>query len=143
MQNKLHWAIHGHTASELVSLRADSTKPHTGLTSWKHAPRGKVQKSDVHVAKNYLNEEEIRGLNQVVTMYLDFAELQAQRKNRMSMTDWVQKLDSFLAFNDFKVLDHLGKVSAEVAKQFAQAEYEKFRPVQDRAFVSDFDKSVK
>jgi hypothetical protein len=143
VQNKLHWAIHGHTAAELVHKRADSTQPNMGLKTWKNAPKGKILKSDVTIAKNYLEEKEIKSLERIVTMYLDFAELQAERQIPMKMADWVQKLDAFLQFNEFDVLDNPGKVSAEVAKQLAHEEYEKYRPIQDALFESDFDRVIK
>lgn len=124
VQNKLHWAIHGHTAAELISERADADKPHMGLTAWKGA---KVRKGDVGVAKNYLTEEEIRSLNRIVAMYLDYAEDQAERHQPMTMRDWREKLDAFLQFNQREVLQDVGTVSSEVAKALAEAEYEKFR----------------
>jgi hypothetical protein len=143
VQNKLHWAITGFTAAELIKGRSDATKPHMGLSTWKNAPEGKILKSDVSVAKNYLNEQELKELNRIVSMYLDFAELQAQRQKPMKMTDWVSKLDSFLAFNEYEVLKSAGKISATIAKERAESEYAKFRVVQDKAFESDFDKEVK
>ncbi|MBI0401356.1 virulence RhuM family protein [Cyclobacterium marinum] len=143
VQNKLHWAITGHTAAELIKGRVDSTKPHMGLTTWKNAPKGKVLKTDVSVAKNYLSEKELKELNRIVTMYLDFAELQAERQNPMKMEDWVSRLDAFLQFNDYKVLKDSGKISASIAKKLAEQEYSKFRVVQDKEFESDFDKEVK
>ena len=124
VQNKLHWAIHGHTAAELISERTDADKPHMGLTAWKGA---KVRKGDVGVAKNYLSEDELRSLNRIVTMYLDYAEDQAERHQPMTMQDWREKLDTFLQFNQRAVLQDAGTVSAEVAKALAEAEYEKFR----------------
>ena len=123
VQNKLHWAITGHTAAELVAERADAQKPNMGLTSWKGA---KVRKGDVTVAKNYLNEDEIRNLNRIITMYLDYAEVQAERRQPIYMKDWVQKLDAFLQFNEREILAGYGRVSMEVAKQLAIEEYEKF-----------------
>ena len=114
-----------------------------GLTTWKNAPTGKVLNTDVSVAKNYLSEKEIKDLNRIVTMYLDFAELQAERQNPMKMNDWIGKLDGFLQFNDYKVLKDAGKVTATIAKQLAEQEYQKFRIEQDKAFESDFDKEVK
>jgi hypothetical protein len=123
VQNKLHWAVTGHTAAELIAERADAKKPNMGLTSWKGA---KVRKPDVAVAKNYLTAEELDGLNRIVTMYLDYAEDQARRKRPMNMADWASKLDAFLSFNERDVLDHAGHVRAEVAKQLAQAEYDEF-----------------
>lgn len=143
VQNKLHWAITGHTAAELIKGRADSNKPKMGLTTWKNAPKGKILKTDVSVAKNYLNEKELKDLNRIVTMYLDFAELQAERQTPMKMVDWVSRLDAFLQFNDYKVLKDAGKISASIAKQLAEQEYSKFRVVQDKEYESDFDKAVK
>jgi len=143
VQNKLHWAITGHTAAEIIKERADSDKPHMGLSTWKNAPQGKILKTDVSVAKNYLNEKELKDLNRIVTMYLDFAELQAERQNPMKMADWVNRLDAFLQFNDYKVLKDAGRISASIAKQLAEKEYSKFREVQDKEFESDFDKEVK
>jgi hypothetical protein len=143
VQNKLHWAITGLTAAEIIKERADSDKKHMGLTTWKNAPSGKILKSDVSIAKNYLQENEIRELNRVVNMYLDYAELQAERKVAMKMTDWVTRLDSFLQFNEYNILDNAGKISASIAKQLAEKEYEKFRVSQDAHFVSDFDKEIK
>ncbi|WP_299761223.1 virulence RhuM family protein [uncultured Pontibacter sp.] len=142
VQNKLHWAITGKTAAELVAGRVSAGKPNMGLTTWKNAPSGKILKSDVLVAKNYLSEAEMKSLNRIVTMYLDFAELQAERQVLMTMEDWVVKLDAFLQFNDYQILKDAGKVSSEVAKKLAEGEYEKFRVVQDREYTSDFDKEV-
>jgi hypothetical protein len=142
VQNKLHWAITGHTAAELIAERADAAKLNMGLTTWKRAPKGKILKSDISTAKNYLDEKELKSLNRIVTMYLDYAESQAERQNAMTMADWVEKLDGFLKFNDYEILQDAGKVSAKVAKKLAEEEYEKFRPIQDKAFESDFDKLV-
>jgi hypothetical protein len=142
VQNKLHWAITGHTAAELIAKRADAEKPNMGLTTWKRAPKGKVLKRDISTAKNYLNEKEMKSLNRIVTMYLDYAESQAERRNAMTMEDWIEKLDGFLEFNDYEVLQDSGKVSAKVANKLAEDEYEKFRPIQDKFFESDFDKLV-
>ena len=142
VQNKLHWAITGHTAAELIAKRADAEKPNMGLTTWKRAPKGKVLKSDISTAKNYLSEKELKSLNRIVTMYLDYAESQAERQNAMTMEDWIEKLDGFLEFNEYEILQDAGKVSANVAKKLAEEEYEKFRPIQDKAFESDFDKLV-
>ncbi len=142
VQNKLHWAITGHTAAELIKERADSEKPNMGLKTWKKAPKGKVLKSDVSVAKNYLREKELSGLNRIVSMYLDYAENQAERQIPMTMQDWVKKLDAFLDFNDYEILKNAGKISAKVAKKLAEGEYEKFRPIQDQKFESDFDRLV-
>jgi len=143
VQNKLHWAITRQTAAEIIYGRADSQKPNMGLTSWKNAPQGPIRKPDVSIAKNYLNEKELKGLNRIVTMYLDYAEMQAQNRNVMNMQDWIQKLDAFLQFNERDILDHPGKVSAEIAKVFAENQFEKYRIIQDRLFESDFDRMVK
>ncbi len=143
VQNKLHFAIHGHTAAELIVERADSEKERMGLTTWKNAPKGKIIKPDVVVAKNYLTEKELKALDRIVTMYLDYAEDQAERGIPMTMQDWATKLNAFLQFNDRELLDHPGKVSAEVAKAFAECEFEKYRIVQDRLFESDFDRLLK
>ena len=140
VQNKLHFAIHRHTAAELIIDRASSQKEHMGLTSWKNAPTGKIIKSDVSVAKNYLTEHELRRLDRVVSMYLDYAEEQAERHIPMSMEDWAKKLDAFLQFNEYELLNNVGRVSAQVAKVFAESEFEKYRIIQDRLFQSDFDK---
>jgi hypothetical protein len=143
VQNKLHWAISGKTAAEIVASRANASKPSMGLTAWKNAPSGKILKSDVGTAKNYLIEKEIKDLERIVAMYLDYAELQAERQIPMKMADWVEKLDAFLQFNGFEVLDNPGKVSAEVAKRLAEQQYEAFRVKQDKAFESDFEREVK
>ncbi len=140
VQNKLHWAITGQTAAEIVYKRADANQPNMGLTTWKNAPEGKILKSDVAVAKNYLQVTEIEELNRIVGMYLDYAENQAKRGIPMSMTDWVQKLDAFLQFNEYNILKNAGTVSHEIAKKLAEDQYEKFRIDQDRLFESDFDK---
>jgi len=143
VQNKLHWAVTGKTAAELIAERADSTKPAMGLTTWKNAPKGKILKSDVTVAKNYLIEREIQELERIVSMYLDYAENQAARQIPMKMADWVAKLDAFLQFNEYEVLANAGKVSAEVARRLAEEQYETFRVRQDREFESDFEAEVK
>lgn len=143
VQNKLHWAITGKTAAEIIKLRADAKKENMGLTTWKNAPAGKILKSDVGTAKNYLEEDEIKALERIVTMYLDFAELQAERQIPMKMKDWIGKLDGFLQFNDYEVLQDAGKISAALAKKLAEEEYEKFAPIQDKKYVSDFDRVVK
>ncbi|MCF6362232.1 MAG: virulence RhuM family protein [Gammaproteobacteria bacterium] len=143
VQNKLHWAIHGHTAAELIKDRADSSQPNMGLNTWKNAPSGKILKSDVTVAKNYLNEQELKALNRIVTMYLDFAELQAERQQAMKMVDWGNRLDAFLQLNAYEILQDAGKVSAKVAKTLADREFSKFRIDQDARFESDFDRVVK
>ncbi|MGI8668966.1 MAG: virulence RhuM family protein [Aridibacter sp.] len=143
VQNKLHWAITGKTAAEIIAKRADSEKENMGLQTWKKAPKGKVLKSDVSIAKNYLIEKEIKELERIVVMYLDYAELQAEKQRPMKMADWVEKLDAFLQFNEYEILKDAGKVSHKVAKELAEKEYEKFRKVQDKTFESDFDKEVK
>jgi len=143
VQNKLHWAITGKTASQIVATRANASLPHMGLTTWKNAPQGKVMKTDVSIAKNYLSEKEISGLNRVVNMYLDYAENQAARQIPMKMADWAKKLDAFLQFNEYHILKDAGTVSHEVAKKLAEKAYEKYRPVQDQLYESDFDKEVK
>ena len=143
VQNKLHWAITGKTAAQIISERAKSSEPNMGLQTWKHAPQGKIVKIDVSTAKNYLIEEEIKELERVVNMYLDYAENQAARQMQMKMSDWIEKLDAFLQFNEYKILKDAGKVSHEVAKKLAEEQYDKFRIVQDQHFESDFDKEVK
>lgn len=143
VQNKLHWAITGYTASEIISKRANANLPNMGLTSWKNAPKGKILKSDINIAKNYLTEKELKDLEEIVSMYLDYAENQAKRKILMKMNDWIQKLDSFLSFNEYGVLKDAGKVSAEIAKQLALKEYSKFSIIQDKTYISDFDLLIK
>lgn len=143
VQNKLHWAITGHTAAELIKDRVNSSKENMGLTTWKNSPKGKVLKSDITVAKNYLYQQELSDLNGIVNMYLDYAENQAKRQKLMSMQDWVSRLDAFLTFNEYEILKDSGKVSREVAKATAEEEYEKYRKVQDKKFVSDFDREFK
>lgn len=143
VQNKLHWAITGKTAAELIAGRADAEKPNMGLTTWKNAPEGKILKGDTAVAKNYLKEEELDDLNRIVTMYLDFAENQAKRQIPMKMKDWIEKLDAFLQFNEYEVLKNAGKVRASVAKALAAKQYNSFRKKQDERFLSDFDESIK
>jgi len=143
VQNKLHWAITRQTAAEIVHSRADHEKQNMGLTSWKNAPEGRIRKPDVSIAKNYLDEAELNGLNRIVTMYLDYAEMQAQNRKIMAMTDWIQKLTAFLQFNEKEILTNAGIVSAQIAKTFAENEFEKYRVIQDRLFESDFDREVK
>ncbi len=143
VQNKLHFAIHGQTAAELIVQRADHKKERMGLTTWKNAPDGKIIKTDVVVAKNYLNENELKSLDRFVSMYLDYAEDQAERNIPMTMEDWAGKLNAFLQFNEREILDNPGKVTQEIAKAFAESEFEKYRVVQDRLFESDFDKQIK
>jgi len=142
VQNKLHFAITHHTAAEIVYGRADSEKTNMGLTSWKNAPQGRIRKSDVTIAKNYLNEAELGNLNEIVTMYLDYAERQARRGNIMYMRDWVERLDAFLQFNEEDILQNKGTVTAAIAKAFAENEYDKYRTIQDRLYQSDFDRLV-
>lgn len=143
VQNKLHWAITGKTAAQIVAERAKASQPNMGLTTWKNAPKGKILKSDVAIAKNYLTEKEIKSLERIVTMYLDYAENQAERAIPMHMQDWVQKLDAFLEFNEYDILHNPGKVSHEVATRLAQEEYDHFRIEQDRNYMSDFEKEAK
>ena len=140
VQNKLHWAIHRHTAAELIVERANAEKPHMGLTSWEQYPDGKIQKYDVSIAKNYLSKEELQALERIVTMYLDYAEYQASRHIPMTMQDWSQRLNRFLEFNEHEILHDTGRVTHEIAKAFAESEFEKYRVVQDRLFESDFDR---
>ena len=142
VQNKLHYAITKHTAAEIIYDRADSAKPNMGLTTWKNAPNGRIRKSDVVIAKNYLDEAEMGSLNEIVSMYLDYAERQARRGNIMYMKDWVARLDAFLQFNEEEVLYHNGKVAAAIAKSFAEIEFEKYSVIQDRLYQSDFDRLV-
>jgi len=143
VQNKLHFAIHGHTAAELIMDRADSKKPKMGLTSWEKAPDGKIVKTDVVVAKNYLSKEELESLGRIVNAYLDLAEERARRKIPMTMEDWAKRLDMFLEFDDREILQNPGKVTAKIAKDHAESEFEKYRIVQDRLFESDFDRHIK
>ena len=140
VQNKMHFAVHRHTAAELIVERADATKEHMGLTTWENAPDGKILKADVTVAKNYLNEQEMNYLERIVSLYLDYAELQAERKIPMSMEDWAKRLDGFLEFNGNELLTGPGKISAEQAKLHAETVYEKYRVIQDRLYESDFDR---
>ena len=143
VQNKLHFAIHGQTAAELIKDRADSKKKNMGLTSWAGAPDGKILKSDVSIAKNYLSKEELESLGRIVSAYLDLAEERAKRKIPMTMEDWASRLDAFLEFDEREVLKDSGKITARIAKDFAESEFEKFRVIQDRQFESDFDKMIK
>ena len=140
VQNKLHFAIHQNTAAELIMKRADARKENMGLTSWKNAPLGKIIKTDVSIAKNYLSKLELSELNEIVTMYLDYANRQARKLIPMTMSDWKQKLDVFLKFNEETIGDGIGKVSHEVAKAFSESEFEKYRIIQDKNYRSDFDK---
>ena len=143
VQNKLHWAVTGKTAAELIAERADAEKPSMGLTTWKNAPKGKILKSDVTVAKNYLIEREVKELERIVSMYLDYAENQAERQIPMKMADWTLRLDAFLKFNEYEVLTNAGKVSKVVADRLAETQYTEFRVRQDRDFESDFDAEVR
>ena len=139
VQNKMHYAVHGHTAAELIYERADADKPHMGLTTWAAAPEGKIVKSDVSVAKNYLSNQEMRSLEHIVSAYLDLAEDRAERHIPMTMEDWAKRLDLFLMADDREVLQDAGKITAEIAKAKAETEFEKYRVIQDRLFMSDFD----
>ena len=143
VQNKLHWAIHGQTAAEVIISRADAAKTHMGLTTWKDAPQGKIQKFDVSVAKNYLTENEMAQLQRLVSAYLDVAEDMALRQIPMTMQDWETRLNRFIAATDREILQDSGKVTAEIAQAHAESEFEKYRIVQDRLFESDFDKMIK
>ena len=140
VQNKMHYAVHGNTAAEVIVERADHNREHMGLTTWKNAPEGKIVKADVSVAKNYLSVDEMQELNEIVTMYLDYATRQARRHIPMTMEDWATKLDAFLQFNDAEVLQDKGKVTAAIAKAFAESEFEQYRVIQDRLYQSDFDR---
>lgn len=142
-QNKFHYATHGNTAAELIVKRANHKKDYMGLMTWKKASHGKIIKSDVSIAKNYLNEKEIKSLNRIVTMYFDYAEHQAEKGIPMTMKDWSDKLNIFLKFNGEEILEDAGKVTAEIAKASAESEFEKYRPIQDQLYESDFDKEVK
>ncbi|MEL7624770.1 MAG: virulence RhuM family protein [Clostridiales bacterium] len=142
VQNKMHWAVHRHTAAELIMERANAEKEHMGLTTWEAAPDGKIIKADVSVAKNYLNEKEMSYMQRIVSLYLDYAELQAERKIPMSMEDWAKRLDGFLEFNGNEILIDAGKISHERAKLHAETEFEKYRIIQDRLFESDYDRYV-
>lgn len=143
VQNKLHWAIHGQTAAELILSRANHTKENMGLTTWKDAPKGKIQKFDVSVAKNYLSENEMQQLQRLVSAYLDIAEDMAIRQIPMTMEDWESRLNKFIAATDREILQDAGKVSAEIAKAHAESEFEIYRVIQDRLFESDFDRELK
>ena len=143
VQNKLHFAIHGHTAAELIAKRADASKEHMGLTSWENSPNGKILKTDVSVAKNYLAQDELESLGRIVNAYLELAEDRARRKIPMTMEDWAIRLDRFLEFDEREILNNSGTVTADIARGFAESEFEKYRIVQDRLFESDFDRMVK
>jgi len=143
VQNKLHYAVHGQTAAELIKRRADSNKKHMGLTSWGNSPDGKILKHDVTVAKNYLQPDELESLGRIVSAYLDLAEERARRKIPMTMEDWATRLDAFLKFDEREILTNAGAITAEIAKDHAKSEFEKYRIVQDRMFESDFDKEMR
>ena len=142
VQNRFHYAITHSTAAEIIYDKADHNAEHMGLTTWKNAPDGKIIKTDVSIAKNYLLKDEIQELNEIVTMYLDYATRQAKRHVPMTMADWKSKLDAFLVFNDAEVLQNKGKVTAAIAKEFAESEFEKYRLIQDKTYESDFDKLI-
>ena len=142
VQNKMHFAVHGHTAAELIVARADATKNHMGLTTWQDAPNGKIKKSDVTVAKNYLTEKELGQLNRMVSAYLDFAENMANRHIPLTMADWEKRLNKFIEMFEYGLLQDAGKVTAEIAKLHAETEFEKYRIVQDRLYKSDFDRFI-
>lgn len=142
VQNKMHFAVHGHTAAELIVARADATKNHMGLTTWQDAPNGKIKKSDVTVAKNYLTEEELGQLNRMVSAYLDFAENMANRHIPLTMADWEKRLNKFIEMFEYGLLQDAGKVTAEIAKLHAETEFEKYRIVQDRLYKSDYDRFI-
>lgn len=139
VQNKLHWAIHKHTVAELIVERANAEKPHMGLMNWRKSPNGKIEKSDVSIAKNYLSKEELDKLERFVSMYLDYAEFQAKKHIPMTMEDWVVRLNKFLDFNEMEILQDKGHITAEIAKSFSETEFEKYRVIQDKLFQSDFD----
>ena len=140
VQNKMHFAVHGHTAAELIVERADAAKPHMGLETWRDAPDGKIVKTDVSIAKNYLTEEELSQLNRMVSSYLDFAESMAIRKIPLTMEDWEKRLNSFIEMFEYGLLKDAGRVTAEIARLHAESEFEKFRVIQDQIFLSDYDK---
>ena len=142
VQNKLHYAVTGNTAAEIIYNRVDSEKEHMGLTNWKESPDGPIYRYDVDVAKNYLNEKELKDLNRIVTMYLDYAEYQAENHNAMTMNDWVERLNAFLRFNGKEILKNAGKISQKVAQELAYKEYDKYRLKQDKIYVSDYDKFI-
>ena len=142
VQNKLHYAVHGHTAAELIVERADAQKEHMGLTSWENAPDGKIVKTDVSIAKNYLTERELEDLGRIVNAYLDLAERRAKRRIPMTMADWARHLDRILIADDMEILQDARKISAEIAREYAENEFEKYRVIQDRLFKSDFDRQM-
>lgn len=142
VQNKLHYAVTGNTAAEIIYNRVDAEKEHMGLTNWKESPDGLIYRYDVDVAKNYLNEKELKDLNRIVTMYLDYAEYQAENHNAMTMNDWVERLNAFLQFNGKDILKNAGKISGKVAQELAYKEYDKYRLKQDKLYISDFDRFI-
>lgn len=142
VQNKLHYSVTGNTAAEIIYNRANAQKEHMGLTNWENSPNGPIYKYDVDIAKNYLNEKELKDLNRIVTMYLDYAELQAENHNAMTMKDWIEKLNAFLKFTEREILHGACKISHEVAKKLAYKEYGKFKAIQDKKYISDFDKFI-
>ena len=142
VQNKMHYAITGQTAAEIIHARADSQKPNMGLTNWKNSPKGKIRKTDVAIAKNYLDEDELDAYNRIVEMYLNFAEMQAKNKKIMYQKDWIDKLHAFLTLNDREILQDNGKVSAQIAKKLAETEFEKYRERENSTYISDFDRMV-
>lgn len=146
VQNKLHWAIHGQTAAEVIANRADASKKNMGLTSWKYSPDGPIRKTDISIAKNYLNEDELAALNRIITMYLDYAEDQANKRVPMHMSDWIKKLDGFLQFNEKNILNHAGKISHQIAINHAEAEFKKYEAnrhaIEATEVISDFDKLI-
>lgn len=143
VQNKLHFAITGKTAAEIIAERVDSKKEKMGLTSWRKSPKGKIMPSDVVIAKNYLESKELKNLDRIGNMYLDFAEIQASKGKIMMMKDWITKLDAFLKFTEYEILTNAGKIFHEVATELALSEYEKYKPIQDKEYISDFDKQIK
>ena len=143
VQNKLHFAIHGYTAAELIVERADAGQEHMGLSSWENSPKGKILKADISIAKNYLTQDELGSLGRIVNAYLELAEDRARRKIPMTMEDWAKRLDRFLEFDEREILQHSGKVTANIARDFARSEFEKYRIIQDRLFESDFDRAIK
>lgn len=147
VQNKMHWAIHGHTASEIIYQRADSEKQNMGLTTWKNSPKGKIRKTDVSIAKNYLSKDELKELNLIVDQYLSFAELQARNRNPMYMSDWIKKLNDFLTLNDKEILEHAGKISAKMAKELAETNYDKYRQkmidIEDAKEIKELEEGLK
>ena len=147
VQNKMHWAIHGHTAAEVIYQRVDSGKRNMRLTSWKNSPQGKIRKTDVSIAKNYLTEDELKDLNLIVDQYLSFAELQARNRKPMYMTDWMKKLNDFMTLNDKEILEHAGHISAKMAKELAESEYEKYREkminIEDTKEIKELEEGLK